>query len=105
MILLNGQLLKERWYLRTQMKGIAKEIIVITYSLVVTDERLEQEQERNKEHGVRISDDKVWRTIIKERIIELIGDEKKKSSFFIYEGTVRCFCRFGPFFIIKRLPM
>ena len=62
------------------MKGIAKEIIVITYSLVVTDERLEQEQERNKERGVRISDDKVRRTIIKERIIELIGDEKKKSS-------------------------
>ena len=105
MILLNGQLLKERWYLRTQMKGIAKEIIVITYSLVVTDERLEQEQERNKERGVRISDDKVRRTIIKERIIELIGDEKKKSSFFIYEGTVRCFCRFGLFFIIKCLPM
>ena len=51
------------------MKGIAKETIVITYSLGVTDERLAQEQERNKEHGIHISDDKVRRAIIKERIV------------------------------------
>ena len=71
------------------MKGIAKDIIVITYSLIITDERLVQEQEKNKERGAHISDDKVRRAIIRERIEELIGDEKKKSSFFIYEGMVR----------------
>ena len=70
------------------MKAIAKDIVVQNYSIVVTDERVEQEQEENKKRGVHISNDRVRRIIIKGRIMELIGDEKKKSCFFIYEGTV-----------------
>ena len=70
------------------MKAIAKDIVVQNYSIVVTDEQVEQEQEENKKRGVHISNDRVRRIIIKERIMELIGDEKKKSCFFIYEGTV-----------------
>ena len=72
------------------MKAIAKDIIVQNYNIVATDERVAQEQEKNKERGVHISDARVRTTIIKERIIELIGDEKKKNCFFIYEGTVCC---------------
>ena len=71
------------------MKAIAKDIVVQNYSIVVTDERVEQEQEENKKRGVHISNDRVRRIIIKGRIMELIGDEKKKSCFFIYEGMVR----------------
>ena len=71
------------------MKAIAKDIVVQNYNIVVTDERVVQEQEENKKRGVHISNDRVRRAIIKERIIELIGDEKKKNCFFIYEGTVR----------------
>ena len=70
------------------MKAIAKDIVVQNYSIVVTDERVEQEQDENKKRGVHISNDRVRRIIIKERIMELIGDEKKKSCFFIYEGAV-----------------
>ena len=71
------------------MKAIAKDIIVQNYNIVATDERVAQEQEKNKERGVHISDARVRTTIIKERIIELIGDKKRKNCFFIYEGTVR----------------
>ena len=71
------------------MKAIAKDIVVQNYNIVVTDERVVQEQEENKKRGVHISNDRVRRTIIKERIMELIGDEKKKHCLFIYEGTVR----------------
>ena len=70
------------------MKAIAKDIIIQNYNIVATDEQVIQEQEKNKERGVHISDVRVRRTIIKERVIELIGDEKKKTCFFIYEGTV-----------------
>ena len=70
------------------MKAIAKDIVVQNYNIIVTDERVVQEQEENKKRGVHISNDRVRRTIIKERIMELIGDEKKKHCFFIYEGTV-----------------
>ena len=72
------------------MKAIAKDIVVQNYNIVATDEQVVRERERNKERGVLISDVQVRRTIIKERIIELIGDEKKKNCFFIYEGTVCC---------------
>ena len=71
------------------MKAIAKDIVVQNYNIVVTDEQVVHEQEKNRERGVHSSDDRVRRTIIKQRIIELIGDEKKKTCFFIYEGTVR----------------
>ena len=71
------------------MKAIAKDIIIQNYNIVATDERVMQEQEKNKERGMYISDVRVRRSIIKERIIELIGDEKKKTCFFIYEGMVR----------------
>ena len=71
------------------MKAIAKDVVVQNYNIVATDEQVIQEQEKNKERGVLISDVRVRRSIIKERIIELIGDEKKKNCFFIYEGTVR----------------
>ena len=71
------------------MKAIAKDIIIQNYNIVATDERVVQEQEKNKERGMYISDVRVRRSIIKERIMELIGDEKKKNCFFIYEGTVR----------------
>ena len=73
-----------------RMKAIAKDIIVQNYNIVATDERVAQEQEKNKERGVHISDARVQTTIIKEQIIELIGDEKRKNCFFIYEGTVSC---------------
>ena len=72
------------------MKAIAKDIVVQNYNIVVTDEQVMREQERNKEKGTCVSDDKVRKAIIRQRVIELIGDEKRKSSFFIYEGTVRC---------------
>ena len=71
------------------MKAIAKDVVVQNYNIVATDEQLIREQEKNKERGVLISDVRVRRSIIKERIIELIGDEKKKNCFFIYEDTVR----------------
>ena len=70
------------------MKAIAKDIVVQNYNIVVTDEQVVHEQEKNRERGVHSSDDRVRRTIIKQRIVELIGDEKKKTCFFIYEGTV-----------------
>ena len=99
----DDKLLKERWYLRTRMKAIAKDIVVQNYSIVVTDERVVQEQEENKKRGVHISNDRVRRTIIKERIMELIGDEKKKICFFIYEGTVRHSFIFEVLLLITRL--
>ena len=71
------------------MKAIAKDVIVQNYNIIATDEQVVREQEKNKERGVHIPDVRVRRTIIKERIRELIGDEKKKNCFFIYEGTVR----------------
>ena len=71
------------------MKAIAKDIVVQNYNIVATDEQVVREREKNKERGVLISDVQVRRTIIKERIKELIGDEKRKNCFFIYEGTVR----------------
>ena len=71
------------------MKAIAKDIVVQNYNIVVTDEQVMREQERNKEKGTCVSDDKVRKAIIRQRVIELIGDEKKKNCFFIYEGTVR----------------
>ena len=71
------------------MKAIAKDVVVQNYNIVATDEQVVREQEKNKERGVLVSDVRVQRSIIKERIIELIGDEKKKNCFFIYEGTVR----------------
>ena len=71
------------------MKAIAKDVIVQNYNIITTDEQVVREQEKNKERGVHIPDVRVRRTIIKERIRELIGDEKKKNCFFIYEGTVR----------------
>ena len=71
------------------MKAIAKDIVVQSYNIVATDEQVVREQEKNRERGVHSSDDRVRRTIIKQRIVELIGDEKKKTCFFIYEGTVR----------------
>ena len=71
------------------MKAIAKDIIVQNYNIIATDERVAQEQEKNKERGMHISDVRARATIIKERIKELIGDEKRKNCFFIYEGTVR----------------
>ena len=85
------------------MKAIAKDIVVQNYSIVVTDERVVQEQEENKKRGVHISNDRVRRTIIKERIMELIGDEKKKICFFIYEGTVRHSFIFEVLLLITRL--
>ena len=72
------------------MKAIAKDIVIQNYNIVATDEQVIREQEKNKEQGVHTPDDRVRRTIIKQRIIELIGDEKKKNCFFIYEGTVSC---------------
>ena len=71
------------------MKAIAKDVVIQNYNIVATDEQVVREQEKNKERGVLVSDVRVRRSIIKERIIELIGDEKKKNCFFIYEGTVR----------------
>ena len=71
------------------MKAIAKDVIVQNYNIIATDEQVVREQEKNKERGVHIPDVRVRRTIIKERIRELIGDEKRKNCFFIYEGTVR----------------
>ena len=70
------------------MKAIAKDVVIQSYNIVASDEQVIREQEKNKERGVLISDVRVRRSIIKERIIELIGDEKKKNCFFIYEGTV-----------------
>ena len=72
------------------MKAIAKDIVVQSYNIVATDEQVIREQEKNREQGVCTPDDRVRRTIIKRRIIELIGDEKKKNCFFIYEGMVGC---------------
>ena len=71
------------------IKAIAKDIVVQNYNIAITDEWVVQEQEENKKRGVHISNDRVRRAIIKERILELIGDEKRKNCFFIYEGTVR----------------
>ena len=70
------------------MKAIAKDVVIQSYNIVASDEQVIREQEKNKERGVLISDVRVRRSIIKKRIIELIGDEKKKHCFFIYEGTV-----------------
>ena len=72
------------------MKAIAKDIVVQSYNIVATDEQVVREQEKNRERDVHTPDDRVRRSIIKQRIIELIGDEKKKNCFFIYEGTVSC---------------
>ena len=71
------------------MKAIAKDIVVQNYSLVVDDDQLVLEQQNNEHQGMYTSDDRLRRVLIQKRIVQLIGDEKRKSSFFIYDGTVR----------------
>ena len=69
------------------MKANAKEIIVQCYNLVVSDEMLAQWRTEN--NGVQISDEKLRTKLLKDHIVDLIGDTESKDSFFIYgRGTV-----------------
>lgn len=69
------------------MKANAKDIVVQTYNLVVTDEMLAQWRSENS--NLSINNDKLRAKILKDRIVYLIGDAEMKDSFFIYgRGTV-----------------
>ena len=69
------------------MKANAKDIVVQRYNLVVSDEMLEQWRTENI--GVSMSDEKLRTKLLKDHIINLIGDVETKDSFFIYgRGTV-----------------
>ena len=69
------------------MKANAKDIVVQHYNLVVSDEILEQWRTENI--GVSMSDEKLRTKLLKDHIINLIGDVETKDSFFIYgRGTV-----------------
>ena len=69
------------------MKANAKDIVIQRYNLVVSDEMLEQWRTENI--GVSMSDEKLRTKLLKDRIINLIGDVETKDSFFIYgRGTV-----------------
>ena len=69
------------------MKANAKDIIVQCYNLVVNDEMLAQWRMEN--NGVTMSDEKLRTRLLKDHIIDLIGDAETKDSFFIYgRGTV-----------------
>ena len=81
------KLKKEIWYLRTRMKAHAKEIIVQSYNLVVSDEMLTKWRMKNSD--ISMSDEKLRTRLLKDHIIDLIGDAETKDSFFIYgRGTV-----------------
>ena len=82
-----SELKKEIWYLRTRMKANAKDIVIQSYNLVISDEMLEQWRTENS--GVSMSDKKLRTKLLKDRIVGLIGDAETKDSFFIYgRGTV-----------------
>ena len=69
------------------MKANAKDIVVQSYNLVVTDEMLVQWRLENS--GVSMNNDKLRAKLLKDRIVDLIGDAEMKDSFFIYgRGTV-----------------
>ena len=70
------------------MKANAKDIVVQSYSLVCSDEMLSQWRTENT-RGAAMSDEKIRSQLLKDRIMELIGDSETKDSFFIYgRGTV-----------------
>ena len=70
------------------MKANAKDIIVQSYNLVVSDETLTKW--RMKNNDVSMSDEKLRAKLLKERIADLIGHAGAKDSYFIYgRGTVR----------------
>ena len=70
------------------MKANAKDIVVQSYSLVCSDEMLSQWHMENT-RGATMSDEKICSHLLKDRIMELIGDSETKDSFFIYgRGTV-----------------
>ena len=82
------KLKKEIWYLRTRMKAHAKEIIVQSYNLVVSDEMLTKWRMKNSD--ISMSDEKLRAKLLKERIADLVGHTGAKDSYFIYgRGTVR----------------
>ena len=69
------------------MKANAKDIVIQSYNLVISDEMLEQWRTENS--GVSMSDKKLRTKLLKDRIVGLIGDAETKDSFFIYgRGTV-----------------
>ena len=69
------------------MKANAKDIIVQCYNLVISDETLAQWHLENS--GVPMSDEKLRTRLLKDHIVDLIGDAETKDSFFIYgRGTV-----------------
>ena len=69
------------------MKANAKDIVVQHYNLVISDEALAQWHTENS--GVSMSAEKLRTKLLKDRIINLIGDVETKDSFFIYgRGTV-----------------
>ena len=71
------KLKKEIWYLRTRMKANAKDIVVQSYNLVVTDEMLVQWRLENS--GVSMNNDKLRAKLLKGRIVDLIGDAEMKD--------------------------
>ena len=69
------------------MKANAKDIIIQSYSLVVSDEMLTKWRTKNSD--VSMSDEKLRTRLLKDHIVDLIGDAETKDSFFIYgRGTV-----------------
>ena len=70
------------------MKANAKDIIIQSYSLVVSDEMLTKWRTKNSD--VSMSDEKLRAELLKEHIADLVGHAGAKDSYFIYgRGTVR----------------
>ena len=70
------------------MKANAKDIVVLSYNLVISDEMLTKWRTQNSD--VSMSDEKLRAKLLKERIASLIGHAGAKDSYFIYgRGTVR----------------
>ena len=69
------------------MKANAKDIIIQSYNLVISDEMLSQWRMENS--GVSMSNEKLHVKLLKDRIRDLIGDAETKDTFFMYgRGTV-----------------
>ena len=95
------KLKKESWYIRTRMKAHARDIVVQSYGLTVSDDTLLQWRE-NHDVLPKMSDARLSAKILQgfiidllmvyvlnflvERVAVLIGSKDHKRSFYLYGG-------------------
>ena len=64
------------------MKANAKDIVVLSYNLVISDEMLTKWRTKNSD--VSMSDEKLRAELLKEHIADPVGHAGAKDSYFIY---------------------